>query len=42
MPGPVFNLWPGFLARSTKEFQGELTLTKTVRAEGNDSLGMSS
>lgn len=28
-----------FLARRTKEFQGERTLTQTVRAEGNDSLG---
>lgn len=33
------SLAPGFLARRTKEFQGELTLTQTVRAEGNDSLG---
>lgn len=39
MPGPIHNLWPVFLARRTKECQGELTLTQTVRAEGNDSLG---
>jgi hypothetical protein len=39
MPEPVYTPLVSFLARRTKEFQGELALTQTVRAEGNDSLG---
>lgn len=46
LPGPVYihytakySFFARFLARRTVAFQAELTLTQTVRAEGNDSLG---